>query len=103
MSFADRAVQFRERRQPLPQPTTIHRELSELSEESPPASDADETPLDDAIAADVAARYTVEAIRRRIARCQAYAALPNARPSDVEAVNDWRRILAAKVAGREAS
>lgn len=94
MSFAERAVRFRERRQASPVNADTHREISEESEESPATSGG--IPLDQAIAADIARRTGVEEIRRRLARCEASAARPDASALDRQLVADWRAILAAK-------
>ena len=102
MSFADRAVRFRERRQPTPQITNTHREISEICEESPPRPEPGFDPLDDVIAADVAAKHDRTTILARIDRCAARAALPGATAVDRQAVTDWRRILTAKDGGRGA-
>ena len=64
-----------------------------------PLAPSDLDALDEAIAADEAGKRTPEEIRHRLARCAAFAALPDATDVDRHAADDWRRILAAKLGG----
>jgi hypothetical protein len=66
------------------------------SAESAVSPDPAYLPLDDAIAADVAAKYSRDEIITRVERLDVSTALPDATPLDRVVAADWRAILAAK-------